>query len=310
MGYQKIMKYSVVIRTLGKAGEKYQTLLNSLRQQTLLPERILVYIAEGYSIPKETCGKVEYIYVPKGMVAQRALRYDEVQTDYILMLDDDVYLPGDAVERLFREMFENGGDVISPDVFHNSDRTRKREILMTLSGRIYARNRDNEWGYKIMLNGGYSYNKYPRPVMRSQTNAGPCLLCRKSDFLGISFEDESWLDEMPYALGEDQVLFYKMHQAGLKVLTSFDSGIVHLDAGTSIVSEEKERILAYCDCRFKMIFWRKFIWRKTAGISRVWAILFMGYTITVNLLLSLLKLRFDMFKQKYSGYKSGILYKL
>ena len=226
------------------------------------------------------------------------------------MLDDDVYLPGDAVERLFREMSENGGDVISPDVFHNADRPRKIEILMTLSGRIYARKRDSKWGYKVMLNGGYSYNKHPRLVMQSQTNAGPCLLCRKSDFLGISFEDESWLDEMPYALGEDQVLFYKMHQAGLKVLTSFDSGIVHLDAGTSIVSEEKERILAYCDCRFKMIFWRKFIWRKTAGISRVWAILFMGYTITVNLLLSLLKLRFDMFKQKYSGYKSGILYKL
>lgn len=304
------MEYTAVIRTLGKAGDKYQTLLDSLVSQTLPPKDIIVYIADGYPIPKETCGKEKYVYVPKGMVAQRALRYDEVQTEYILMLDDDVYLPGEAVERLFREMFENGGDVISPDVFHNAERTRKREILMTLSGRIYTRTRDSEWGYKVMLNGGYSYNKHPRPVMQSQTNAGPCLLCCKSDFLGISFEDESWLDEMPYALGEDQVLFYKMHQAGLKVLTSFDSGIVHLDAGTSIVSEEKEQVLAYCDCRFKMIFWRRFIWRKTTGISRVWALLFMAYTITVNLLLSLLKLKLDLFKQKYSGYKSGILFSL
>ena len=304
------MEYTAVIRTLGKAGEKFQTLLDSLVSQVIPPKEIIVYIAEGYPIPKETCGKEKYVYVPKGMVAQRALRYDEVHTDYLLMLDDDVYLPGDAVERLFREMSENGGDVISPDVFHNADRPRKIEILMTLSGRIYARKRDSKWGYKVMLNGGYSYNKHPRLVMQSQTNAGPCLLCRKSDFLGIAFEDESWLDEMPYALGEDQVLFYKMHQAGLKVLTSFDSGIVHLDAGTSIVNEEKERVLAYCDCRFKMIFWRKFILRETLGISRVWAILFMGYTITVNLLISLLKLRFDLFKQKFSGYKSGILFKL
>ena len=111
--------------------------------QTIPPKEIIVYIAEGYPFPKETCGKGKYVYVPKGMVAQRALRYDEVHTNYLLMLDDDVYLPGDAVERLFSEMFENGGDVISPDVFHNADRTRKREILMTLSGRIYARNRDN-----------------------------------------------------------------------------------------------------------------------------------------------------------------------
>ena len=246
-----------------------------------------------------------------GSAKTRNVGIENASGKYITFLDDDdVYLPGDAVERLFHEMSGNGGDVISPDVFHNADRPRKTEILMTLSGRIYARKRDSKWGYKVMLNGGYSYNKHPRLVMQSQTNAGPCLLCRKSDFLGIAFEDESWLDEMPYALGEDQVLFYKMHQAGLKVLTSFDSGIVHLDAGTSIVNEEKERVLAYCDCRFKMIFWRKFILRKTSGISRVWAILFMGYTITVNLLISLLKLRFDLFKQKFSGYKSGILFKL
>ena len=98
------MEYTAVIRTLGKAGEKYQTLLDSLVSQTIPPKEIIVYIAEGYQFPKETCGKEKYVCVPKGMVAQRALRYDEVHTDYLLMLDDDVYLPGDAVERLFREM--------------------------------------------------------------------------------------------------------------------------------------------------------------------------------------------------------------
>ena len=39
----KIMEYSVVIRTLGTAGEKYQQLLNSLKDQTVLPKKILVY---------------------------------------------------------------------------------------------------------------------------------------------------------------------------------------------------------------------------------------------------------------------------
>lgn len=58
-------EYTVAIRTLGKAGEKYQTLLNSLNRQTLQPSKILVYIAEGYTIPKETIGKEQYIYVKK-----------------------------------------------------------------------------------------------------------------------------------------------------------------------------------------------------------------------------------------------------
>lgn len=52
----KIMEYTVAIRTLGKAKEKYQCLLDSLVNQTIKPSRILVYIAEGYAIPKETIG--------------------------------------------------------------------------------------------------------------------------------------------------------------------------------------------------------------------------------------------------------------
>ena len=51
------MNYTAVIRALGKAGEKYQTLLESLDRQTIQPSKILVYIAEGYAIPKETIGK-------------------------------------------------------------------------------------------------------------------------------------------------------------------------------------------------------------------------------------------------------------
>ena len=43
------MEYTAVIRTLGKAGEKYRCLLDSLVNQTIKPSRILVYIAEGYT---------------------------------------------------------------------------------------------------------------------------------------------------------------------------------------------------------------------------------------------------------------------
>ena len=97
------MTYTAVIRTLGKAGDKYQRLLDSLCAQTLRPEKILVYIADGYPLPKESCGQEEYIYVRKGMVAQRALQYKEVDTEYILFLDDDLYLPYDLAENLYNK---------------------------------------------------------------------------------------------------------------------------------------------------------------------------------------------------------------
>lgn len=157
-----IMEYIVVIRTLGTAGDKYQQLLDSLNKQTIQPSKILVYIAEGYSIPKETIGKEQYIYVKKGMVAQRALPYDEVDTEYILFLDDDLSFPENTVERMMELLQQEHADVISPDIFPNSSRSLPAEIMMRVSGRMCARRNDDYWGYKVMRNSGYSSSN-PQP---------------------------------------------------------------------------------------------------------------------------------------------------
>lgn len=304
------MKYTAVIRTLGTAGDKYQQLLNSLARQTVKPEEIIVYIAEGYPLPKETIGIERYVYVKKGMVAQRALRYDEVKTEYILFLDDDVYLPPNAVEILYKELIENNGDVISPDVFPNDKRPLKAEIMMTISGRMRARRGDDKWGYKVMRTAGYSYNKNPQnPVYQSQTNAGPCFFCKKDDFLKIHFEDELWLDEQRYPLGEDQVMYYKMHLKGLKVLTSFDSGIVHLDAGSARISEEAEKRIIFGDFRFKTIFWHRFIYNCEKSILlKIWGIICISYAFLFALIISLIKGQFDVFKLKKDAIAEGITF--
>lgn len=300
--------YTAVVRTLGTAGEKYQKLLNSLILQTVKPKDIIVYIAEGYPLPKETVGVERYVYVKKGMVAQRSLPYTEVETEYILFLDDDVYLSPNSVEILYRQLKSNDANVISPDVFPNSKRSFKNEIMMTLSGRMRARRNDEKWGYKVMRNAGYSYNANPiKNVYFSQTNAGPCFFCTKKDFLDIHFEEELWMDRLGYALGEDQVMFYKMYKKGMKVLTSYNSGIEHLDAGTTIKSKDKEKTLIYADFRFKTIFWHRFIFLpETALILKLWDILCLGYAFTFTLLISILKGDFDILKLKWSAIKNGI----
>lgn len=295
------MKYTAVIRTLGKAGEKYQRLLDSLSRQTISPSAVLVYIADGFQLPKETIGIERYIYVKKGMVAQRALSYDEVKTDYILFCDDDIYLPPNAVEELYNSMVENAAQVISPDVFDNARRGFKEELLMTLSGRMMARRHDREWGYKVMSTGGYSYNKNPQnKVYRSQTNAGPCFFCLKKDFLETHFEDELWMDAMSYPLGEDQTMFYKMHCRGLKVLTHYNSGIEHLDAGTARITEEKEHRIIYSDFYFKVIFWHRFIFLPECNVFRqVWNVLCILYSLLFTLLVSLVKMNLPVLKIKF-----------
>lgn len=302
------MRYTAVIRTLGTAGNKYQTLLDSLNSQTVQPEKILVYIAEGYPLPKVTIGREEYIYVKKGMVAQRALDYKEVESEYILFLDDDVFLPEKSVEMLYKYLSENNADVISPDVFPNAERSFVGKIMMFISGRMKARKDDGLWGYKVMRNSGYSYNNSPKSgVYLSQTNAGPCFFCKKEDFLSIHFEEELWMDKEIYPLGEDQVMFYKMYLLGLKQLTWFNSGIKHLDAGTTMRNEEKVRMLIYSDFRFKTVFWHRFIYiPDKCVISRVWSVLCILYALLFTMIISLLKFDFNKFILKFNAIKDAI----
>jgi len=303
-----VMNYSVAIRTLGKAGSKYQTLLDSLVSQTIKPCNIYVYIAEGYPLPKETVGVEKYKYVTKGMVAQRALLYEDVDSEYILFLDDDLFLPPDTVEKMFMHLQVNNADVVSPDVMPNHTRDLVGRIMMSLSGRMIARRFSNYWGYKVMLNSGYSYNINPhKDTYVSQTNAGACFLCKKEDFLKIKFEDELWLDEMGYPLGEDQVMYYKMYLNGLKQVTWYTHNVVHLDAGTNQTSRDKVKNLVFSDFRFKLIFWHRFIFLPHKNLFyKFAAILAILYTLIFTLVVSVIKFDWQILEVKWSSIMNAL----
>ena len=106
-------KYSIAIRTLGTSGEKFVKELESIKRQTVQPEKVVIYIAEGYDRPDYTIGKEEYVWVKKGMMAQRVLPYDEIDTPLILMLDDDVELADDSAQKLIEALEENNFDCIA-----------------------------------------------------------------------------------------------------------------------------------------------------------------------------------------------------
>lgn len=304
---EKTEKYTAVIRTLGTAGDKYIRLLDSLNAQTFLPEDIIVYIADGYKIPEGTPGNERYVYVKKGMVAQRALDYAEVSTDYMLFLDDDVYLEPDAVEEMLDALRTSGADVVSPDIYKNSARSISGKIMMALTGRMRPRKDDGRWAYKVMRNGGYSYNSSPsQKIYLSQTNAGGCYVCRKDDFLSIHFDEEAWLDEVPYAQGDDQAMFYKMYLNGLKVITLFTDKVLHLDAGTTMENSERVCMRIYADFRFKTIFWKRFIYgREQSAAWRLVDIICIGSSFVASLSVSFLKFRWDIMRIKWRGIKDG-----
>lgn len=255
----KYPEYTVVIRTLGTAGNKFQQEIKSLECQTILPSQILVYIAEGYSLPPRV-GNEQYIYCPKGMVTQRSLPFEEVATEYILFLDDDVYLPPRAVEDLFAGLLENNGDCITPNVFLNHQASLISKLKSAWSMQSLP-HYDSRYAFKIRKSSAYSYNHHPlRAVYESQAGAFACALIRKEVYKALHFENERWLEQVHYAWGDDLLFFYKIYLLGYKLLVHYETGILHLDAksGNSINQSQvyytfgKSRLLLWWRCQYSL----------------------------------------------------------
>lgn len=254
----KYPEYCVAIRTLGTAGDKYQQLLDSLKAQFHKPKKILVYIAEGYPLPKETIGIEEFIRCPKGMIAQRALPFKEVDTDYVLFCDDDLYLPPNCVERMFEGLQKINGDCIAANVYNEEQMPLWNKTGLFLHGFITP-HRDDGWNIHIKRNGSYSYNKSPKgDYLKTESAPFACCLCKMTTYKDIHFEDERWLDRMSYAAADDQLFYYKMHLMGKNVIMYRNSGIIHLDAQAGHRSKQKNKM--FLQKKNLFIMWYRIIY--------------------------------------------------
>ena len=152
------------------------------------------------------------------------------------MLDDDVYIPEDGVEKLAKGLLENDGDCIAADTFPNHEMSvvsKVKAVITNWALPMYSKT----WAIKIQHTGSFCYNNHPtKDVYRAQSAAGPCSLWRKEAFLGIHFEDEMWLDRIGFAYAEDTFCFYKLHVNGEKLLLHYTSGVKHLDAQSARAS--------------------------------------------------------------------------
>lgn len=309
MNKSTIQPYCAVIRTLGTAGVMFEIEINSLLAQFIPPEKIIAYIPDGYNIPIfPNSEKIEWIRSPKGMITQRSLPFDEVTTEWILFLDDDVYLAPDSVEKLFEGIAEYNGDAIS---FGNRKKQTLKTIVVNLcyGGRPH---RSDIWATKVNKGGRYSYNiNPPRNVMRSQSGYGPCGLVKKSVYKAIHFEEERWQEDVSgYCLGDDQLFYNKMYLMGYKVLVHYDSDIVHLNA--SVSHKKNDRLVCKKSITQLSLVWHRSSYQLATGtfdrLSRIAA--FIGcqsIELAVRIAKTIVYRKWyyvpDFFKALLDGYK-------
>ncbi len=264
-----LLSYSIAIRTLGTAGDKFRRELESIAVQTIQPEKVVVYIAEGYERPGFTVGKEEYVWVRKGMMAQRVLRYDEITNDCILMLDDDVLLAPDSAEKMLKAMADHNADCIGADVFQNHRMPFRKKLYAALTNLVFP-HRSSRWAFKVHRNGSFSYNNHPsKSFYWSQSCGGPAMLWRKDALLNIHLEDERWLDKLGFAYGDDQLETYKLHLNTGKLSVLYDTGITNLDAQSSSAGFKKSAEYIYIRTKASYMIWYRSIYRN--GKDTAWS---------------------------------------
>lgn len=247
--------YSVAIRTLGTNPTLLRNELLSIKAQTIQPSKIVVYIADGYERPSFQVGKEEYIWVKKGMVTQRALPYSEIDSEYILLLDDDVELQPNSVEKLLQVAIEEGADVVGADCFKNQELPIKSKLFATLTNWVTPHS-DTKWAFKVHCHCGFSYLNNPQPkCYLSQSSCGPASLWKKEVFLALHIEEETFLDRLGFPYGEDLLMFNKAFQNGYKLMVHYDCGIEHKDGKSSSGAYHKNDQKFYVRSKGSFILW-------------------------------------------------------
>ena len=260
------LDYSVAIRTLGTAGNKYQILLESLAKQSVSPKHIFVYLPFNSNVPIETIGTETIVRCDRGMVTQRSQQYEEIDTEWILFCDDDLYLPPDFMNTLFHGLDQYQADCIIPNVYPQEGLSSMQKIMTYVYNGVEPR-KDDGWALKISRNGAYSYNNNPqKKILPTMSGPFACFLCRKSVFKSIHFEDERWLEQFSFASYDDQLCFHKMNVMGYKVLLHYSTGLIHLDAKAGKRPDLSKKM--YFKKKLQYVVWYRTIYSLAAPDDR------------------------------------------
>lgn len=303
--------YSVIIRTIGKANEKYQKLLDSICALKPAPKEIIVVLPENYDLPAQRIGSEQFYYSKKGMSYQRACGINVCKTRYAFICDDDVEFESDFISKLYKPV-SDGLCYISTGPLYSFFPKKGFQTFLSavLSGAIPTLFHKNN--YTTILNTtGYSYNRHLKKnrIYNSQSVAGTCFFADIEALKKVKFEDEVWLDDHGYAAIEDDVIIYKALLMGYNTCVVSDAFYIHNDAKTS---QKNNSDAMMCSLSFnRVVFWHRFLYKNKKGpIKKIWSKICFKYHKTALLLFEFFscvlvkKDKRNYIKMK-QGYKEG-----
>lgn len=288
-----MVDYSVIIRTTGKAGEKYAQLLGSIEKLNPQPQEIIVVLPEGYAPPKESLGKERICYCPKGMVTQRLYGIRECTTRYALITDDDIAFESDFVSKLYVPLADGKYGFSAGPLTEFFPEPGAQTICSALIGAalpaVFHRERYNT----VLKTTGYSFNRKiavgSNRLYETQSAPWTCFFADMEAIQAIHFEDELWLDKHGYSAHDDTTMFYKAWLCGRKAVIVADAPYQHLDAGTSRRGNSEN--VEFSNGFNTIVFWHRFLYTQEKGLKKAWCQLCLKYRIQMQKIYNYLNIR-------------------
>lgn len=315
------INYSVVIRTLGKAGEKYQRLLTSIENLEPRPSEVLVVLPEGYILPKERIGsglRETFIYCKKGMVEQRLVGIEKAKGKYLLICDDDVMFDKDFVQKLYKPIYQGLAKISAAPLISFLPKPGLRSIYNNISSSAVSTIFNKKKYVHVLKSSGWSYNRNIdlKNEIYYETESLPwtCFFAEKKALDLIKLRDEIWLDKYGYASMDDQTMFYKAYLMGIKSVVVSNASYEHMDAMTSRMENNKIKESVFFASGFnRFVFWHRFIYSDGSIVEKFISILSFIYYILFNTVYLTLKgIRdkefFKRSKLVHKGYIAGMKY--
>lgn len=318
--------YSIVIRTLGNTGIKYRTMLNAIERQTVKPQEVIVAIPDGYSLD-HTLGYERIVRCNKGMVTQRAAGIEAAQSEYLLVLDDDLDFPPDFAEKMHRFLKERDLDcVLAFPTYsvgsNNNPTTQKhlpikeiaRKLRGAFTGQVFYSNKKSEWFDVITSTAGHrTYVNCEENLC--QAGCFQCFFIKTDKAKAVRFEDEAWLEQgrlSSYAAYDDAVFFYKLYLQGGRIAYASDTGYTHLDAAAGRPAKSKleaKRIRLYTIARNRTLFWLLHIWPSRHKVRTLLGGIYalVNYTL-YNLIINLHPKYWPAISALFAGYRDAFCY--
>lgn len=304
-----MLDYSIIIRTTGKAGEKYARLLASITSLEPQPQEIIVVLPKGCDPPKETLGRENIYYCKKGMVTQRLYGINKCKSRYALITDDDIAFESDFILKLSAPVVSGKYGFSAGPLINFFPKPGLQTLCSMLIGTGMPTLFHRDYYNTVLKTTGYSFNRHIKigsnQLYETQSAPWTCFFADMDAMRKIHFEDELWLDKCGYSAHDDTAMFYKAWLYGCKAVIVADAPYEHLDGKTSTRGNHEK--VEYASGFNTVIFWHRFLYARERNLGKIWCRICLSYRIFMQKQFNQLNcVRGKMTQKEQQAFSNGV----